>query len=143
MLANPRGILRFADEIKGLIKGFGRYYSKSEGGERQAMLTAYRAMPYTINRIGFKDDSDGEVARIIQFFYASMAGGIQPDVADFLLEDEDDGYLARHWITFPDGVNRKRPHIPEDTNFLFEVIQWIQDHTEFAEGEDGLLVRTP
>ena len=39
LLANPRGILRFADEIKGLIKGFGRYYSKVRG--RRAAGHAY------------------------------------------------------------------------------------------------------
>jgi Protein of unknown function (DUF3987) len=141
LLANPRGVERFADEIKGLIKSFGRYYSKAEGGEKQAMLTAYRAQPYAINRVGFKDDpnGDGTSARIIPFFFVCMAGGIQPDAADFLLEDDDDGFLSRFWVFFPDGVERERPHVDEDNEFLFKLMKWIRDNTEFANGPDGLL----
>jgi uncharacterized protein DUF3987 len=141
LLANPRGVERFADEIKGLVKSFGRYYSKAEGGEKQAMLTAYRAQQYTINRVGFRDDpnGDGTSTRIIQFFFVCMAGGVQPDASDFLLEDDDDGFLARFWVFFPDGVERERPHVQEDNEFLFNVMKWIRENTEFANGPDGLL----
>ncbi len=69
-----------------LIKSFGRYYGKSEGGERQAMLSAYDARPRTMNRQSFKHDADGDGSsqKLIDYFYVCMGGGVQPDAADFL-----------------------------------------------------------
>ncbi|MFZ0678622.1 DUF3987 domain-containing protein, partial [Candidatus Binatus sp.] len=131
---NPRGIIRSADELAGMVKGLGRYYAKAEGGERQALLSAYDASSRVVNRQAFKEDpnGDGSSQKFIEHFYVGIAGGIQPAAAEFLLDGADDGFLARFAIIFPNPVPRARPTVEPDDDFLFDLFEWLHEQLDFA-----------
>ena len=97
---NTLGMLFLADELIGLVKGFGQY--KGGGGnDRQHWLSLWASEDITINR------AKGVRVRIIKDPFISAAGGLQPDVLGHLLNDMDDGLPARlmlvPWTPAPEG----------------------------------------
>ena len=109
---NPAGVLVERDELTGWLAGMTAYTSgKSAGGgspARSAMLEAWNAGPYDVDRIG-----RGHIR--IPSFGVSVVGGIQDDKVRSHFEGDSDGLLARFlFAEAPQPLDISRD-LPDDT----------------------------
>ena len=110
---NPAGVLVERDELTGWLAGMTAYTSgKSAGGgspARSAMLEAWNAGPYDVDRIG-----RGHIR--IPSFGVSVVGGIQDDKVRSHFEGDSDGLLARFlFAEAPQPLDISRD-LPDDTS---------------------------
>jgi hypothetical protein len=102
VLANPKGLLLFRDELAGWIGALDKY--GGAGSDRAFYLEAYGGRRYAVDRV-----KDSEPV-VIPALAVSIAGGIQPDRLNTLvLCGDDDGLAARFLYLWPERVPPRRP----------------------------------
>jgi hypothetical protein len=102
VLANPRGLMLFRDELAGWAGNMDRY--GGNGGDRAFFVEAYGARRYVVNRMKDEDPI------IVPALAVTICGGTTPDkLNSMLLSGEDDGLAARPIYTWPDPIPPKRP----------------------------------
>lgn len=84
---NPRGILLYHDELKGLLGIMNRY---RPGNDMETLLSAWSRMPISVNRKG------SDPIKINNPF-CSIIGSTQPDVFKDIFAGIDNGWAAR-WL---------------------------------------------
>lgn len=84
---NPRGILLYHDELKGLLGTMNRY---RPGNDMEMLLSAWSHMPINVNRKG------SDPIKINNPF-CSIIGSTQPDVFKDIFSGTDNGWAAR-WL---------------------------------------------
>ena len=93
-LAAPKGLLILRDELAGWFKGMTAY---NEAG-RAFWIEAYGGRPYRVERV--KHPQPIDVPRLA----VSVLGGTQPDKLVEMMDEADDGLLARMCWFWPDPV---------------------------------------
>lgn len=92
---NPRGVLLARDELTGWLSSMTRYKGGS-GTDRPFWLEAHAGGPYTVDRVKHSDDPI-KVPRL----GVTILGGIQPDKLKRIVDDDDDGLVARFLYLWP------------------------------------------
>jgi hypothetical protein len=92
--AAQKGVLMVRDEIAGWLLGMGAY----NAGARAFWLESYGGRPYRVDRVKHPEPID------IPYFAVAWWGGVQPDRLAQLMEDADDGLLARFIWFWPDSI---------------------------------------
>ncbi|HHY65687.1 MAG TPA: DUF3987 domain-containing protein [Alicyclobacillus sp.] len=97
----PRGVMLYQEEAAGWVLGFNQYKG-GRGSDKQQVLCLWDGTPIMINRKGRQV--------YIERPFVSILGGIQPRTLIRMKEDmsEDDGFMHRFLIAFPDRVPKKR-----------------------------------
>lgn len=100
--ACPKGFITKRQELAGWIGGFDRY---GGGSDRQFWLECYDGKSFTIDRVKLNEPIN------IPNLSISVIGGIQPDrLQSMLVDGDDDGFLARLLMIWPD---KRRFSIPK------------------------------
>ena len=111
VVANPKGVLHYRDELTGWLGSFKRY---SSGDSRGLWIEAFGARPYVVDR------KTSGVLRIPRLA-VSVLGGIQPDrLNNVLFGVDDDGLPSRFFWLWPDPLPVKRPTTFASIEFITE-----------------------
>lgn len=90
----PKGLLIMRDELGGWVDGMNAY---NEAG-RTFWIESYGGRSYTVDRKKFK------MPLVIARLAVGVCGGTQPDKVARLIDDGDDGLLARFLWSWPDPI---------------------------------------
>jgi hypothetical protein len=99
---NPRGLLRFSDELTGFIRSMNAYRG-GRGSDRQFYLSCWSGEDAQVDR----KSEDERI--LISDPFLTVFGGIQPELLT-TLEDErgrQDGFLHRFLFSFPKEPGRR------------------------------------
>jgi hypothetical protein len=124
VLANPKGLLLFRDELAGWIGALDKY--GGAGGDRAFYIEAYGARRYAVDRV-----KDSEPV-VVQALAVSIAGGIQPDrLHSLVLCGDDDGLAARFLYVWPRRALPERPRQgpPEGAKERLLLLYGLDDHS--------------
>jgi hypothetical protein len=102
MNQNPRGILRYMDELTGFIKSMNAYRG-GRGSDRQFYLSCWSGSPAQVDR---KSQCDPILVREP---FLGIVGGIQPEMLGTLEDDRgrNDGFIHRFLFAYPDPPGRR------------------------------------
>lgn len=130
---NPRGILLYHDELKGLLGTMNRY---RPGNDMEMLLSAWSHMPINVNRKG------SDPIKINNPF-CSIIGSTQPDVFKDIFSGTDNGWAAR-WLLCVDLDNSIPEWTDEEVDSALEdkvkeAFQKLEALPEII-GEDGNII---
>lgn len=98
---NWRGLLLSRDELSGWLGGMDRY---NGGGDRPFWLEAFGGRSYSVDRKSIPEPI------LVEHLSIAVLGGTQPDKLDRLLvQNDDDGLLARYLVIYPAQPPLLRP----------------------------------
>lgn len=127
---NPRGILLYHDELKGLLGMMNRY---RPGNDMEILLSAWSHMPINVNRKG------SDPVKINNPFI-SLLGGVQPDVFKQMFTGVDNGWADRFLFcaqldnNLPEWTDKEvDPTLEEAVKAAFEKLDVLPE----IRGEDG------
>jgi hypothetical protein len=92
--AAPKGLLVTRDELSGFLLGMNSY---NEAG-RAFWIEAYGGRPYRVERQKHPEPI------VVPRLAVAMTGGVQPDKLAKLMNDADDGLLARYVWLWPEAI---------------------------------------
>lgn len=99
---NPRGIVIKLDELNGLIESLNQY--KNGGDDREQYLSMWTGGDLKIERV--RNREKGEVLYLPQTFLA-ISGNIPTEKLSRLASGEEDGFVDRFLLSFPDNQKMK------------------------------------
>lgn len=128
--ANPKGLLKFHDELKGFVNSMNQY---RKGSDIEFWLSTWSNVNAKINRVS-KD------TLFVKRPFISILGGIQPSVLSSLANNDNDsnGFLFRFLFTFVENDVKKHlskePYNVEDaetySNIVLSLASLIYDENE-------------
>jgi hypothetical protein len=114
--AAPKGLMIVRDELAGWFKGMNVY---NEAG-RAFWIEAYGGRPYRVERVKHPEPID--VPRLV----VAVTGGTQPDKLTEMMQEADDGLLARvNWV-WPDPVPFRLGKVPPSTGWATEALDRLR-----------------
>lgn len=114
--AAPKGLLIVRDELAGWITSMNAY---NDAG-RAFWLEAYGGRPYRVERVKHPAPID------VQRLAVAVAGGTQPSKLAELMQDADDGLMARvNWV-WPDRVLFRLGRTPPNTGWAIEALDRLR-----------------
>lgn len=96
---NTKGVLLGIDELVGWIASMDAYRKK--GGDKEKWLSMWTCSPLVADRSSMDDPI------MISNPFVSVTGGIQPERIQLLKSKEEDGFLARVLVSFPERMRDK------------------------------------
>lgn len=113
----PRGILNCRDELSGWLLGMTRY--SGGGTDRPFWLETYGGRPFNVERMGRE-------SVYVDRASVWVVGGIQPDrLKSLLLEQDDDGLVARFLPVWPEKAPITIPEAVPDEEFVLSSLKWL------------------
>jgi hypothetical protein len=114
--AAPKGLLVVRDELAGWFKGMTAY---NEAG-RAFWIEAYGGRPYRVERVKHPEPID--IPRLV----VAVTGGTQPDKLTEMMEEADDGLMARvNWV-WPDRVPFRLGRAHPNTDWAKEALDRLR-----------------
>ena len=95
---NPKGVFLGLDELSAWIKSMDQYRG-GKGADKDKWLSLWSSSPIYIDR------SSQDEPIVIEFPCVNVTGGIQPDRLRLLQSKEQDGFIERLLLTFPEPVD--------------------------------------
>jgi hypothetical protein len=92
---NPRGVLVAKDELSGWLGGMNQYKQGGKGADRQFWLSVHTNQSIVVDRKSLEEPV------IVPHPFASVLGGIQPEVLPDFGKDRGDGLLDRFVFAYP------------------------------------------
>jgi hypothetical protein len=115
--ANPNGVMYFADELMGWLRGHGQY-KRGKGSDLQEWLQIWSGVPAIINRKSLPEPL------VINHPFVPILGGFPPDaIPDLIDSAREDGKAARFLLSFPAPL--KSAEWTEDTPECTEAYETV------------------
>jgi hypothetical protein len=124
--ASPKGLLMVRDELAGFLLGMNSY---NEAG-RAFWLEAYGGRPYRVERV------KTPLPINIKHLAVSWFGGTQPERLAEILDESDDGLLARFCWFWPEPVPFRMTTAAPNMPFAIDAFDRLR-MLEMATGTDG------
>lgn len=114
--AAPKGLLMVRDELAGFLLGMNVYNDSA----RSFWLEAWNGNAYRVDRM--KNAEPIKIPRLA----VSWFGTVQPERLAELMEEPDDGLLARFLYCWPDPIPFNRSHAAHDLEFAVRALDRLR-----------------